>query len=99
MMIGDVTDEQLWAEADLTGLTHAVVNAGIGAGGPIEELDFAEWRRVIAVNLDGAFLTLQAAMRAIRVRRRRAARSSSPRRPPASRPSPESPLTAHPRRR
>ena len=27
---------------------------------------FAEWRRVLSVNLDGAFLTLQAAMRAIR---------------------------------
>ena len=66
MMIGDVSDETLWASADLTGLTHAVVNAGIGAGGSIEELAFAEWRRVMAINLDGAFLTLQAAMRAIR---------------------------------
>jgi len=66
VMIGDVADEALWADADLTGLTHAVVNAGIGAGGPIEDLSFAEWRRVLSVNLDGAFLTLQAAMRAIR---------------------------------
>ena len=66
MLIGDVADEGLWTSADLTGLTHACVNAGIGAGGPIEELAFAEWRRVMAVNLDGAFLTLQAAMRAIR---------------------------------
>jgi NAD(P)-dependent dehydrogenase (short-subunit alcohol dehydrogenase family) len=66
MMVGDVTDERLWADADLTGLTHAVVNAGIGAGGAIEELSFAEWRRVLSINLDGAFLTLQASMRAIR---------------------------------
>ena len=66
VLIGDVADEQFWASADLTGLTHALVNAGIGAGGPIEELSFAEWRRVLSVNLDGAFLTLQAAMRAIR---------------------------------
>lgn len=66
MMVGDVTDEALWAEADLTGLTHALVNAGIGAGGPIADLSFADWRRVLSVNLDGAFLTLQAAMRAIR---------------------------------
>jgi len=29
-------------------------------------MDFADWRRVLAVNLDGAFLTLRAAMRAIR---------------------------------
>lgn len=66
VLVGDVTDENFWGEADLTGLTHALVNAGIGAGGPIEELAFAEWRRVLSVNLDGAFLTLQAAMRAIR---------------------------------
>jgi len=66
VLIGDVADEQFWTDADLTGLTHALVNAGIGAGGPIETLTFAEWRRVMAVNLDGAFLTLQAAMRSIR---------------------------------
>jgi NAD(P)-dependent dehydrogenase (short-subunit alcohol dehydrogenase family) len=66
VLIGDVADEDFWAAADLTGLTHALVNAGIGAGGPIESLAFAEWRRVLSVNLDGAFLTLQAAMRAIR---------------------------------
>lgn len=65
-LAGDVTDEQFWGSAPLDGLTHALVNAGIGAGGAIETLDFAEWRRVLAINLDGAFLTLQAAMRAIR---------------------------------
>jgi 2-keto-3-deoxy-L-fuconate dehydrogenase len=66
LVIGDVADEQLWIDADLTGLTHAVVNAGIGAGAPIEETSFADWRRVMAANLDGAFLTLQAAMRAMK---------------------------------
>jgi len=65
-VVGDVTDEQMWEGADLTGLTHALVNAGIGAGSPIEQLSFAEWRRVMAPNLDGAFLTLKAAMTAIR---------------------------------
>lgn len=64
--IGDVADETLWEREDLTGLTHAVINAGIGAGGPIAETSFAEWRRVMAVNLDGVFLTLQAAMKAMR---------------------------------
>ena len=66
LVVGDVADEALWAATDLTGLTHALVNAGIGAGGAIETLSFSEWRRVLAVNLDGAFLTLQAAMRAIK---------------------------------
>jgi NAD(P)-dependent dehydrogenase (short-subunit alcohol dehydrogenase family) len=66
VLIGDVTDEHFWSRADLTGLTHAVVNAGIGVGQPIDEMSFAEWRRVMSVNLDGAFLTLQAAMRAMK---------------------------------
>jgi 2-keto-3-deoxy-L-fuconate dehydrogenase len=66
MVIGDVGDEALWEAEDLTGLTHAGVNAGIAAGGAIADMDFADWRRVMAVNLDGAFLTLRAAMRAIR---------------------------------
>ena len=66
VLIGDVSDEQFWSRADLTGLTHAVVNAGIGVGQPIDEMSFAEWRRVMSVNLDGAFLTLQASMRAMK---------------------------------
>ena len=65
IMIGDVADEEMWQRADLTGVTHALVNAGVGSGGPIAELDYAEWRRVLSVNLDGAFLTLRAAMRAM----------------------------------
>jgi NAD(P)-dependent dehydrogenase (short-subunit alcohol dehydrogenase family) len=66
IIIGDVADEQLWQRADLTGLTHAVVNAGIGAGGRIDETSFDDWRKVMSVNLDAAFLTLQAAMRAMK---------------------------------
>lgn len=64
-VIGSVADEALWAELEprLAGLDHAVVNAGIGGGGQIAELEFGEWRRVMDVNLDGAFLTLRAAMR------------------------------------
>lgn len=65
-LTGDVADPAFWVAADLSGLTHAVINAGIGAGGPIEDMTFDEWRRVMSVNLDGAFLSLQAAMRAIR---------------------------------
>jgi 2-keto-3-deoxy-L-fuconate dehydrogenase len=66
IILGDVADERLWATADLTGLTHAVVNAGIGAGTSVAETSFADWREVMSVNLDGAFLTLQAAMKAIK---------------------------------
>lgn len=67
-LIGDVSSETFWTanESALAGLTHAVVNAGVSSGGPIDTLDFAEWRRVMSVNLDGAFLTLRAALRAIK---------------------------------
>lgn len=63
---GDVSDPALWQGlTDLAPLDHAVINAGIASGAPIAECGFDEWRRVMAVNLDGAFLSLQAVMRAI----------------------------------
>ena len=64
---GSVADEALWdaLTPKLKGLDHSVVNAGIGAGGPISDLSFSEWRRVMDVNLDGAFLTLRASLKAI----------------------------------
>jgi len=67
LLPGDVADEAFWAGVApyLGGLTGAVVNAGVAGAGAIKSLDFAEWRRIISVNLDGAFLTLRAAMRAI----------------------------------
>lgn len=64
-VVGDVADEALWDGLDLAGIDHAVVNAGVAGAGPIAALDFAEWRRILSINLDGAFLTLRAAMRAM----------------------------------
>ena len=66
LLPGNVADEAFWDSAApyLGGLTHAVVNAGVAGAGAITGLDYAEWRRILAVNLDGAFLTLRAAMRA-----------------------------------
>jgi 3-hydroxybutyrate dehydrogenase len=40
-----------------------VSNAGIQVIAPLEELAFADWRRLIAIHLDGAFLTTRAALR------------------------------------
>lgn len=37
-------------------VTAVCLAAGIGASGSIEEMDFASWRRVMAVNLDAQFL-------------------------------------------
>ena len=67
---GDVGDPSLWSpfEADISArfgrLDCALANAGIGHPmQPIVELDPAAWSRVIGVNLTGAFLTLQTALR------------------------------------
>ncbi len=39
-----------------------VANAGIAEGGPFEGLSLADWRRMMTINLDGVFLTFQAAL-------------------------------------
>jgi 3(or 17)beta-hydroxysteroid dehydrogenase len=71
---GEVTDTlDVTAEDDWTRVTAAIaaahgrldglVNAaGIGAIGTIEEIDFATWRRVMAINLDGTFLACKYAL-------------------------------------
>ena len=65
-LVGDVADERFWDATELGEIDHAVVNAGIARIGPIVEFSFEDWRRVLSVNLDGAFLTIRAALRAIR---------------------------------
>ena len=62
---GDVADPALWdrIEAETGVIYHAVINAGIAAGAAIVETSFEDWRRVLAVNLDGAFLSLRTALR------------------------------------
>ena len=58
----DVTSETDWLQviADIGptyGRLDGLVNAaGIAALGNIEETDFATWRKILAVNLDGTFL-------------------------------------------
>jgi 2-keto-3-deoxy-L-fuconate dehydrogenase len=66
-LAGDVTDEALWArvEGETASLDHAVLNAGIAGGGLLPQTTLADWRRVMAVNLDGAFLSLRSALRLI----------------------------------
>ena len=65
---GDVAEPALWEriEAEAGAIDHAVINAGIGAGAPLAQTSFDEWRKVMAVNLDGAFLSLRTALRLIR---------------------------------
>jgi NAD(P)-dependent dehydrogenase (short-subunit alcohol dehydrogenase family) len=65
---GDVADPSLWEriERGIGRLDHALVNAGVANGGPITDTDFTEWRRLLSVNLDGAFLGLRTALRAMK---------------------------------
>jgi len=60
-----VTDEIESKYGRLDGLVNA---AGIVALGTVEQLDFATWRKVLAVNLDGAFLGCKYAMPLLRKR-------------------------------
>lgn len=64
---GDVSDPAFWTELEskIDRLDHAVINAGIAGGGPIVDETFEQWRQIMAVNLDGAFLTLAASLRLI----------------------------------
>jgi NAD(P)-dependent dehydrogenase (short-subunit alcohol dehydrogenase family) len=64
-VVGDVADEKLW-DVDLGALDHAIINAGVAGAAPIADLSLSEWRRILSVNLDGAFLSLRAALRAMR---------------------------------
>jgi 3-hydroxybutyrate dehydrogenase len=40
-----------------------VSNAGIQVVAPVVEFEFAKWKQMLAVHLDGAFLTTRAALR------------------------------------
>lgn len=66
--VGDVADPLLWdrIEADLGKVDHALINAGIANGCPLVDQDFAEWKRMLAINLDGAFLGLRAVLRVMK---------------------------------
>lgn len=61
----DVTDETSWPEVVATverrfgGLHVVVANAGIGIMGPAINMSFTDWRRQMAVNVDGVFLTVK----------------------------------------
>ncbi len=65
----DVTDEaQVDAAVEETvkqlgGVDILVSNAGIQIVHPIEEFPFAEWKKMLAIHLDGAFLTTRACIK------------------------------------
>jgi NAD(P)-dependent dehydrogenase (short-subunit alcohol dehydrogenase family) len=53
------------AHAHLDGLVNA---AGLAALGTVEETDFATWRKILSVNLDGTFLGCKHALSLLKVR-------------------------------
>ncbi|MQY06541.1 SDR family oxidoreductase [Actinomadura macrotermitis] len=65
----DLTDPQAAAAVvdeladELEGLGVLVNNAGTGSTRPVLDMDYAEWRSVLAVDLDGPFLCAQRAAR------------------------------------
>ena len=67
----DISDEAAVVEAvrqahdALGGLTHAVLNAGVGGFGTLLDLEAAEWDRVVDTNLRGTFLCLREVARAM----------------------------------
>jgi 3-hydroxybutyrate dehydrogenase len=62
----DVTDEKAVNEgvaavaAAFAGVDILVSNAGIQIVHPIEEFGYAEWKKMLAIHIDGAFLTTRA---------------------------------------
>src|ERR1700760_878218 len=65
----DVTDEAQ-VEADIAqcvntlgGIDILVSNAGVQHIAPLVDLKLADWRKMLAIHLDGAFLTTRAVMR------------------------------------
>ena len=61
----DVTDEAGWidvaaaTEKRFGRLDIVVANAGIGIMGPAIDMSLADWRRQMAINVDGVFLTVK----------------------------------------
>ena len=68
-LVMDVTDEQQVSSATgkviqtFGGLDILVSNAGIQIVGPLVDFEFSDWKRLLSIHLDGAFLTTRAALR------------------------------------
>jgi NAD(P)-dependent dehydrogenase (short-subunit alcohol dehydrogenase family) len=68
----DVTDEAAWPEVVATAekrfgrLDILVANAGIAISGPLIDMSLTDWRRLMAVNVDGVFLSVKYCIPAMR---------------------------------
>jgi 3-hydroxybutyrate dehydrogenase len=72
----DVTNEEqveagIAAAADkLGGIDVLVSNAGIQIVSPVEDFAFADWKKMLAIHLDGAFLTTRACLKRMYAQKR-----------------------------
>ena len=68
-IVMDVTDEKAVDDGvgktvkDLGGVDILVSNAGIQIVNPIEDFSYADWKKLMAIHVDGAFLTTRACLR------------------------------------
>lgn len=72
----DVTNEAAVAQgiaaaaARFGGIDILVSNAGIQIVGPLDTYDFANWKKMLAIHLDGAFLTTRACLKLMYAQKR-----------------------------
>jgi 3-hydroxybutyrate dehydrogenase len=72
----DVTDERQVDDGvaqvvdRFSGVDVLVSNAGVQIIAPLVDLKFADWRRMLAIHLDGAFLTTRACLRRMAAQKR-----------------------------
>src|SRR5262249_45770957 len=67
--VGPETEWQMVMEQIVAarGKLNVLVNcAGVSAAAPVAEMSYADWRRVLSVNLDGAFLATKYGIRTMR---------------------------------
>lgn len=75
-LLADITDDAAVARSvgeavrGLGGLDGLVNSAGISFWRSFDDLSFAEWRRILSVNLDGPFLVCKAAWEALKAAQR-----------------------------
>ena len=68
-LVMDVTDEQQVDAGvdktvkDLGGVDILVSNAGIQIVNPVDQFSYADWKKMMAIHLDGAFLTTRACLK------------------------------------